>query len=152
MKTIEELSIEDLNDIVEEKPVSIIIWDEEVILSGGIYFYKDNRQMAPFLDKIKELLSCFDKSKTEIVQSVSDEFLCLAQEWRKENDMQETISGDSFRDSIEIVEIGFCIGNVDDEPDIQVYLGCDDYFSDHVICCYLLKDNDKIQYKFSLEG
>lgn len=29
---------------------------------------------------------------------------------------------------------------------------CGDYFSDHVICCYLEKDNDKIKYSFSLEG
>lgn len=151
MKTVEQLSIEDLNDIAEEKPVSVIIWGEETDFSG-VYFYKDNRQMAAFFDKIKELLLWLDKSKIEITQSISAKFLGLAQEWGKDNDIQGTISSAVFCDSMEIVEIGFCIGDVDDEPEINIYLGCGDYFSDHVICCYLEKDNDKIKYSFSLEG
>lgn len=151
MKTVEQLSIEDLNDIAEEKPVSIIIWGEETDFSG-IYFYKDNCQMAPFFDEIKELLLWLDKSKIEITQSISDEFLGLAQKWGKDNDIQETITSAIFCNSMEIVEIGFCIGNVGDEPEIDIYLECGNYFSDHVICCYLIKDSDKIKYNFSLEG
>lgn len=60
MKTIEQLTITDLNNVTEDKTVSIIVWEEECILSSA-YFYKENKQIAPFFDKIKELLSWFDK-------------------------------------------------------------------------------------------
>ena len=129
MKTVEKLSISDLNNIAGETPVSIIIWNEEIVLCGGVYFYKDNKQIAPFFDKIKELLFWFDKSKTEIIKSISDKF-----------------------NSVEIIEIGFCLGDVEDEPLINIYFDCGEHLSDHTVCCYLKKENDKIDYNFTLEG
>ena len=151
MKTVEQLSIADLTCVAEETSVPVIIWGEEIILSG-IYFYKDNREIAPLFDKIKELLFWFDKSKIEITQSISDKFIRIAQDWKKENGVQDTISSDDFCNSVEIIEIGFCIGDIEDEPEINIYIGCDEIFSDHTICCYLKEENGKIICNFALEG
>lgn len=151
MKTVEQLSIADLNSVAEETSVPIIIWGEEVILSG-VYFYKDNRQIAPFFDKIKELLFWFDKSKIEIIQSISDKFIGIVQEWERESNIQKIISSDGLCNSIEIIEIGFCIGDVEDEPLINIYFDCGEHFPDHTVCCYLKKEDDKINYNFTLEG
>ncbi|WP_455673475.1 hypothetical protein [Phocaeicola sp.] len=148
MKTVEQLSIADLNSVAEETSVPIIIWGEEVILSG-VYFYKDNRQIAPFFDKIKELLFWFDKSKIEIIQSISDKFIGIVQEWERESNIQKIISSDGLCNSI---EIGFCIGDVEDEPLINIYFDCGEHFPDHTVCCYLKKEDDKINYNFTLEG
>lgn len=152
MKTVEKLSISDLNNIAGETPLSIIVWNEEIVLSGGVYFYKDNKQIAPLFDKIKELLFWFDKNKTEIIQSISDKFMRIVQEWERESDIQETISSDGLCNSIEIIEIGFCLGDVEDEPLINIYFDCGKHFLDHTVCCYLKKENDKINYNFTLEG
>lgn len=152
MKTIEQLTITDLNNVTEDKTVSIIVWEEECILSST-YFYKENKQIAPFFDKIKELLSWFDKSKAEIVQSINDKFIGTVQEWVAENNLQDTISEDDFCNSLSLSEIGFCIGDIDDEPLINIYLVCTpDYFLGHAICCYLKKENDEIKCDFVLEG
>lgn len=151
MKTVEQLSIADLNRVSEETSVPIIIWGEEIILSG-VYFYKDNRQIAPFFDKIKELLFWFDKSKIEIIQSISDKFVEIVREWEKESDIQKTISSDGLCNNVEIIEIGFCLGDVEDEPLINIYFDCGEHFPDHTVCCYLKKENDKINYNFTLEG
>lgn len=151
---IQDLTLEHFNQSELEKDIRLEIWDDEVLLNT--YFYKENHDISPFLEEIKGWLIHFDQDKELVLQNIIDEgYLQTAEEWAQESSSEISlpISEKDFLGSFYPFEIGFCIGNIDDEPKVMVYLGnTTDYFPDHVFCCYLNKKNNQMEYNSGLEG
>lgn len=156
MKRVHELTLDDFSLLEEGKDIPLEIWGEEVCLNGDIFFYKDNRKITPFFDEIKARLLFFDGDKDVVVQNlINDGYMNEAEENIKELalDIPVPVNEMEFRNNIHLVDLGFCIGDVDNEPTIMAYLGMTvEYFPGHVFCCYLNKENNRMKYNSVLEG
>lgn len=151
---IEDITIEHFNRSIKNENITVEMWDEEVLLQTDIYFYTENHDISPFIEEIKYRLIRFNQDRNLVLQNIIDEgYLQTAETWVEDSKITLPISKEKFLESFYPFEIGFCIGNLEDEPDVMVYLGSDvEYFSDHVLCCYIMKKNNQIEYKSVLEG
>ena len=151
---IEDLTPKHFNKLPKKDDVSVELWNEDVLLSTDVYFYTENQDIAPFIEEIKCRLICFNQDKQQVLQNIIDEgYLQIAETWAKDSKITLPISKEDFLESFYPIEIGICIGNIEDNPDVMIYLGSNnEYFSDHVLCCYIRNRHDKIEYKIVLEG
>lgn len=151
---IKDLSPEYFNPSNQNGNITLEIWNEDVLLPDDIHFYGESHDISPFLEEIKKRLICFNQDKDLVLQNIIDEgYLQAAEAWAEDSNISSPISKQQFLESFYPFEIGLCIGNIEDEPTIMVYLGSKiEYFSDHVLCCYIKKSHNQIEYKSVLEG
>lgn len=151
---IKDLSPEYFNPSNQNGNITLEIWNEDVLLPDDIHFYGESHDISPFLEEIKKRLICFNQDKDLVLQNIIDEgYLQAAEAWAEDSSISSPISKQQFLESFYPFEIGLSIGNIEDEPTIMVYLGSKiEYFSDHVLCCYIKKSHNQIEYKSVLEG
>lgn len=151
---IEDITIEHFNQSIKNENVTVNIWGKDVLLQTDIYFYTGNHDISPFIEEIKDRLIRFNQDKNQVLQNIIDEgYLQMAETWAEDSKITLPISKEKFLESFYPFEIGFCIGNFEDEPTVMVYLGSNiECFSDHVLCCYVMKKNNLMEYKTVLDG
>lgn len=151
---IEDVTPEHFNKSPKKDDVSVELWNDDVLLSSDVYFYAENQDITPFMEEIKRRLIRFNQDKQLVLQNIIDEgYLQIAEAWAEDSNISLPISKEQFLESFYPFEIGLCIGNIEDEPTVMVYLGCnDEYFSDHVLCCYIRSKDNQTEYKTVLEG
>jgi len=151
---IEDLTPEHFNPSDQNGDITLEILNEDVSLPDNIYFYGESHDITPFIEKIKDRLICFNRDKDLVLQNIIDEgYLQTAEAWAQDSKSSLPISREQFLESFYPFEIGLCIGNIEDEPTIMVYLDSNiEYFSDHVLCCYIKKSHNQMEYKSILEG
>lgn len=151
---IEDLTPEHFNKSPKKDDVSVELWNDDVLLSTDVYFYAKNQDITPFMEEIKSRLIRFNQDKQLVLQNIIDEgYVQIAETWAKDSKIALPISKGEFLESFYPFEIGLCIGNIEDNPDVMVYLGSNnEYFSDHVLCCYIRNKDNQIEYKTVLEG
>lgn len=151
---IKDLSPEYFNPSNQNGNITLKIWNEDVLLPDDIHFYGESHDISPFLEEIKERLICFNQDKDLVLQNIIDEgYLQAAEAWAEDSNISSPISKQQFLESFYPFEIGLSIGNIEDEPTIMVYFGSKiEYFSDHVLCCYIKKSHNQIEYKSVWEG
>jgi len=151
---IEDLTPEHFNPSDQNGDITLEIWNEDVSLPDNIYFYGESHDITPFIEKIKDRLICFNRDKDLVLQNIIDEgYLQTAEAWAQDSKSSLPISREQFLESFYPFEIGLCIGNIEDEPTIMVYLDSNiEYFSDHFLCCYIKKSHNQMEYKSILEG
>lgn len=96
----------------------------------------------------------FSQDKDLVLQNIIDNgYLQTAESWAADSNISLPVSKEQFLDSFYPFEIGVSIGSIEDEPTVMVYLGSNiEYFSDHVLCCYIKKSNKLMEYQSILEG
>ena len=151
---IENLKPEHFNPSNQNGDITLEIWGEDVLLQNDIHFYGESQDIAPFFEEIKERLLRFSEDKGLVLQNIIDKgYLKTAEAWAADSNISLPISKEQFLDSFYPFEIGVSIGNIEDEPTVMVYLGSTiEYFSDHILCCYIKKSNNQMEYQSVLEG
>ena len=96
----------------------------------------------------------FSQDKDLVLQNIIDKgYLQTAEARAEDSNISLPISQEQFLDSFYPFDIGVSIGNIENEPTVMVYLGSTiEYFSDHVLCCYIKKSNNRMEYQSVLEG
>lgn len=151
---IENLKPEHFNPSNRNGDITLEIWGEEVLLQNDVHFYGESQDITPFFEEIKERLIRFSQDKDLVLQNIIDKgYLQTAETWAEDSNISLPISKEQFLESFYPFEIGLCIGNIEDEPTIMVYLGSNiESFSDHVLCCYIKKSHNQMEYQSILEG
>lgn len=157
---IEDITMEVFTRSTHDEMITVDMWNGYDVrlccASDEIWFYTENRDVSPFIDEIKYKLKRFNEDRNIVLQRIMDEgYLQTAEAWAKDEDSEITlpISRKDFLESIGPFSIGFCIGDLQDEPEVVVYLGSHpDYFLGHVLCCSTMRNNAQIEYNISLEG
>ncbi len=151
---IKDLTPEHFNPSNRNGDITLEIWGEDVLLQNDVHFYGESQDITPFFEEIKERLIRFSQDKGLVLQNIIDKgYLQIAESWAADSNISLPISKEQFLESFYPFEIGLCIGNIEDEPTIMVYLGSNiESFSDHVLCCYIKKSHNQMEYQSVLEG
>lgn len=97
---IEELTPEHFNPANQDGDITLEIWNENVLLQGGIHFYDESHDITPFLEEIKERLMRFNQDKDLVLQNIIDVgYLQTAETWAEGSNISLPISKEQFLES-----------------------------------------------------
>lgn len=132
----------------------------------------ENADLSILLLQVQKCLQQINDTQKECFRSILDaDMIKLAEEWitdeayKVENEVKECyltdegekvfvpISQQDFFQSIKLQSINFVLDENDENPLVELYLGCNpDYFFGHIILCRFMNSNPVLYKCCGLEG